>query len=337
MSRISVIVPVYNVEKYIERCINSIKLQSMEDFECLVINDGTKDASMEIAERAIGNDARFVIINKENGGYGSVQEVGIASAKSPLVTICDSDDWLEENCLRTACEKIDANGADIFISGRYRAYSDGVIEYDSMFPEPDKKYTVFSRGERNFPVAGEIIPGPHGKVFRTDLVKGLHFAHHVSYTDCELYLLAYAKASKIIYNPEPLAYYLIDRQGNSMSANMEKFILQHITVFNHMLDQAEQLPDTDPSFYFRVFENLKVLFYELGNSSLDRKIKLSLGDQFYELFRRLISHREEISPLIGSYSREGLIARLKNYRLLNPKSSRSTYDKWLQKLMRNAK
>lgn len=337
MSRISVIVPVYNVEKYIERCINSIKLQSMEDFECLVVNDGTKDASMEIAEKAIGNDPRFTIINKENGGYGSVQEVGIASANSPLVTICDSDDWLEANCLRTACEEIDANEADIFISGRYKAFSDGTIEYDSMFPEADKKYTVFSQGEKNFPVAGEIIPGPHGKVFRTDLVKGLRFAHRVSYTDCELYLLAYAQASKIVYSPEPLAYYLIDRQGNSMSANMEKFIAQHITVFDHMLDQAEQLTDTDPSFYFRVVENLKVLFYELGNSALEPQAKTALGDRFYELFLRLLPHRAEITPLIRSYSREGTIAKLKNYRLLDPKLSRSTYDKWLQKLMRNAK
>ena len=69
--KISIIVPVYGVEKYIERCIKSIKNQTFNDFECLIINDGTKDNSITIAEKVINEDSRFVVLHKENGGQGS--------------------------------------------------------------------------------------------------------------------------------------------------------------------------------------------------------------------------------------------------------------------------
>ena len=328
---ISVIVPVYNVEKYIARCLQSVKAQTFPDYECLVINDGTKDSSMAVAREVIGKDPHFRIIEKENGGYGSVQERGIAESRGDFLMICDSDDWLSPECLEKAYNEQKRTDADIVISGRYEVTADGTTSYDPMFPEEFQEARIYRSSD--LLLAGEIVPAPHGKLFRKELLKDLRFAHRVSYTDCELYLLALAQAKTVSYIPDPLAYYLKEREGNSMSADIRKFITQHITVFEHMLEQAEKMEVND-SFYFTVFENSKVLFYELGNSALPKEETKKLGEDFYRIFRRLLPHRRRIVPLLDRYSREGKVAVAKDKLLLQPLFSKKIYDRWLRKLMR---
>src|SRR5690554_7960613 len=79
--KISVIIPVYGVEKYITKCIESIKNQTFTNFEAILINDGTKDNSVAVAEDAIGGDDRFIILHKENGGQGSARNLGLDNAR----------------------------------------------------------------------------------------------------------------------------------------------------------------------------------------------------------------------------------------------------------------
>ena len=78
--KVSVIVPVYNVERYIEKCLLSIKNQTLSDFECLIINDGTKDASIDVAKIVVGNDSRFKFFDKENGGLSDARNFGVEKA-----------------------------------------------------------------------------------------------------------------------------------------------------------------------------------------------------------------------------------------------------------------
>lgn len=98
--KISVIVPVYNVEKYLHRCIDSILSQTFTDFELLLINDGSKDESGKICDEYAGKDVRVRVFHKKNGGVSSARNMGLDNAKGEWVTFCDADDYVGCNWLR---------------------------------------------------------------------------------------------------------------------------------------------------------------------------------------------------------------------------------------------
>lgn len=97
--KISVIVPVYNVEKYLRHCIDSILVQTFTDFELLLIDDGSKDKSRDICDEYALNDNRVRVFHKENGGVSSARNIGLYNAVGTWVTFCDSDDYLHDNFL----------------------------------------------------------------------------------------------------------------------------------------------------------------------------------------------------------------------------------------------
>ena len=92
---ISVIVPVYNAEKYLCRCIDSILAQTYKDFELLLIDDGSKDSSGAICDEYAAKDSRVRVFHKENGGVGFARNVGLDHAQGDWVTFVDSDDWVD--------------------------------------------------------------------------------------------------------------------------------------------------------------------------------------------------------------------------------------------------
>lgn len=101
MPRFSVIVPVYNVENFIEDALNSLKRQTFSDFECIVVNDGSTDNSLERAEEVTTNDVRFKIISIPNSGLSEARNTGIRNATGELIYYLDSDDIVAENFLTT--------------------------------------------------------------------------------------------------------------------------------------------------------------------------------------------------------------------------------------------
>ena len=94
---ISVIVPVYNVEEYLEECLNSILVQTYTNLEILIVNDGSTDNSLEILQEFSQRDSRITIFTKENGGLSSARNLAIDEAKGEYFTFIDSDDYIEEN------------------------------------------------------------------------------------------------------------------------------------------------------------------------------------------------------------------------------------------------
>lgn len=115
--KISIIIPVYNVESYIKKCIESIKSQSLYDFEAIIVNDGSQDSSIEICKKLIKDDERFIILNKENGGLMSAWKYGVRHASSDYIGFVDSDDWIDANMYEVLYNSLQENHADIVISG----------------------------------------------------------------------------------------------------------------------------------------------------------------------------------------------------------------------------
>lgn len=111
--KISVIIPFYNVEKYIVRCIESVKSQTFTDFECILIDDESPDNSYQIALEAIANDHRFKIIRQKNKGLGGARNTGIENAQGDYIAFLDSDDWWDNNFLELMYQSAVKNSADL--------------------------------------------------------------------------------------------------------------------------------------------------------------------------------------------------------------------------------
>ena len=128
---VSVIVPVYNVEKYIGRCISSIKKQTFKNFEVLIIDDGSPDGSIEVAEKVIAGDERFKIYHKKNGGLSDARNYGISLAKGEYVVLIDSDDYIDSDYLRMLYNECILSGAEMSVC-RYKMH----FTDDLIFPVP---------------------------------------------------------------------------------------------------------------------------------------------------------------------------------------------------------
>lgn len=113
MPAISVIVPVYNVEKYLNRCIDSILNQTFTDLEVLLINDGSRDKSGEICDEYVLKDSRVRVFHKENGGVSSARNIGLDNARGEWITFVDSDDWIEQTMYSEIYAKIILENAEI--------------------------------------------------------------------------------------------------------------------------------------------------------------------------------------------------------------------------------
>lgn len=116
----SIIVPIYNVEKYIEQCLVSILEQSYKNLEIILVNDGTKDNSMKVIEKYL-SDSRIKVINKENGGLSSARNTGLEVANGDYIAFVDSDDWVDIDNLIKLYEIARANDLDL-IMGNVREY-----------------------------------------------------------------------------------------------------------------------------------------------------------------------------------------------------------------------
>ena len=113
MAKVSVIVPIYNSEKYLEQCLSSIIGQTLKDIEIICVNDGSRDSSGEILERYSKRDSRIKVITRENSGYGKSMNVGIENAEGEYIGIVESDDYIERGMFKALYRVAKRRKADI--------------------------------------------------------------------------------------------------------------------------------------------------------------------------------------------------------------------------------
>ena len=116
--KISIVIPIYNVEKYLSNCIESITNQSFQNYEMILVNDGSKDSSLEICYKYKKNNNKIKIVNKENGGLSSARNAGIKIAKGKYIVFIDPDDEIDKNYFNTLYTIAEENNCD-FVVGNY--------------------------------------------------------------------------------------------------------------------------------------------------------------------------------------------------------------------------
>ena len=202
---ISIIVPIFNTEKHLHQCLDSISSQSYENFECLLINDGSTDASASICREYVAKDARFRYFEKENGGVSSARNLGIERSGGAYITFIDSDDWVEFDYLEVLYSAIIQETADISVS-TYRTYEMSKNQWLFHAFKRVEHQKVFSRQELfNKLMFLDSLDSSYGfascKLVRQSVLTGIWFneSTHLG-EDMEFWFKLYLIAEKSVFS-----------------------------------------------------------------------------------------------------------------------------------------
>ena len=214
MSQVTVIIPVYNMEKYIDKCVKSVLEQSYDNFELVLIDDGSSDASLEKCIDWGRRDNRVIVVSKANSGLGPTRNLGVRMSKSEYITFLDSDDWWDPEYLRLMVEGTQGEANDIVLcdmnfvqkneAGIYET-SVSKLRFDCGLLDLQREKDVINRA-RTFMC---------GKLYRRSLFQDYNVeqpSHTYEDVATTPYLVACAKS--IYYVPGGLYFYLRNRQGS---------------------------------------------------------------------------------------------------------------------------
>ena len=231
MSKVSVIVTVYNVEKYIRRCIESIQKQTIKDIEIIVVDDGTPDNSMSIVEEIAHNDDRIKIIRHEkNMGLMWARKTGYTAANGEYIAFCDSDDYLPENSIELLLKEAEETQADI-VSGNYTHVKvDGSqIVCRNQLKYGNDKLSVFKSLLKN-----EMKHTIWGKLYRASILKDYSYKTYEHFTNGEdgcLFYQIVENVSKMVQIEKPVYYYMQNMQS-STQVRLRDNAIKSICVLN---------------------------------------------------------------------------------------------------------
>lgn len=239
---ISIIVPVYNVEKYIDKCINSILLQTYQHIEIILVDDGSIDNSGVICDNYQKKDCRIKVIHKKNGGLSDARNVGIEFSKGKYITFIDSDDYIEKNYIEFLYKILKTNEAEISICDfKY------ISEYERLMNKisNSKKEIIYSKKEalkelctdKTFPNSA------WGKLYLKNLFEDIRYPKGRIFEDIPTTYKLFSKCNKIVYGDWALYNYLYREKAISKSEfNLRR--LDAIDFTNEMTNYIEkEFPD----------------------------------------------------------------------------------------------
>lgn len=191
-SSISIIIPVYNAEKYLKQCLDSIVCQVFKDFEVILVNDGSSDGSAAICNEYVQNDSRFKVIHKENGGVSSARNVGLDNAKGEWIAFIDSDDYISEDYFKVFDKN---NNSDLIL-----------LNIDRLTDYKTFNYLSFENFDliRNDFLSDHILyphfPGPWGKFYKLQIIReyNISFNENLHFGEDALFNLEYITHAKRI-------------------------------------------------------------------------------------------------------------------------------------------
>lgn len=233
---VSIIVPVYNVELYLHRCVDSVLHQRYADFELILVDDGSKDSSGRICDDYVKIDPRVVVIHKENGGASSARNAGLSIAKGEYLSFVDSDDWIDEDFLASLIPLL-SNDVGIAACGMYMEYPYQTIEVCNGKGCTITSLNLLESGDINRDWFGNYFCN---KIFLRNLFNGLFFPEGRVYEDISLLYKILLQTPKVgILGKCAYHYYKGNAGAISRNLLMESrydFVLAHENRWHDLID-----------------------------------------------------------------------------------------------------
>ena len=326
--KITVIVPVYNVENYLNKCLDSIITQTYTNIEIIVVNDGSTDASGEICKEFAEIDHRIIYIEQENAGLSAVRNTGLEIMSGDYVTFVDSDDWIEQDYLETLYKKIVEYQADIAV-GNYYSFneSEGMFYFhilgDSYYEKVYDNVSIFENLYDSQEMKSFALISAWGKLYKAGLFEQLRFdigkLGEDGYLNQKIYLLA----EKIVYIHKGIYSYRI--RNNSLSrtwtekwmhalvdaiseritllANLGYPLEKHLAIYRQMLEGSlsnGKVSGLEETPTYKEFETKKYLLDKLEKIKNTQKKAIVLAanyayvDQVLTTIKSICYHNRSI-------------------------------------------
>ena len=262
--KVSVVIPVYNVEKYIKQCLESIINQTLKEIEIIIVNDGTKDNSMKIAAEYV-SDKRIKIINKENGGISSARNAGMEIAQGEYIYFIDSDDFVEKEVLSTLYENSENGKMDIVFSN-FSYYNDRTKkEKKAKFIFPFKEninkgyYYLYNGEEINV----------WNRLYKKEFLEkyNFKFIEGIIYEDQDFGFRTIMLAEKIKYVENYGYKYRTDREGSIMSSQKKEKSIESVQTLK------KEMREFFSTISLNEFQKIRVYFKLLSLDFWEKELK----------------------------------------------------------------
>ena len=282
---VSILVPCYNVEKYLPACLDSVLAQDFEDFEAICINDGSKDSTLDIIKRYCAADARFKVIDKENSGYGASMNMGLDAARGEYIAILESDDMMEPNALSTLVREARENSADAVKANFFFFWS-------TPEPKREKNNLILKRHPhvvcpREFPEIFWFMPSIWSAIYSRDFLNknNIRFLETpgASYQDLAFTFKVWARATRVALVKEAFVNYRQDNENSSINSPGKVFCVCD------EFEEIERFMAADPQLASletlkKVEVRLKFDSYIWNFGRLNPKLRQEFLPRFFEDF-----------------------------------------------------
>ena len=293
MSRLAVIVPVYNVEKLLPRCLDSILAQTFRDFTLILVNDGSTDRSGKICDEYAEKDERIRVIHKENGGVSSARNAGLELQKSldnDFVAFVDSDDYIAPEMYGTMINALDKSGADIAVCLWSYLHTDGTVynpENDEKISFPEETLSGREFLEKYLYTSYNSITSVAvwNKVYRKNIFSSFRYSERLSEDEQALSKVISLKCNLCTI---PRSLYIYAEAENSLTK--QKFSAKNLKMLSILIERESDFKDS-PNLYrhtLALFCDLTMEYYVRP----EMKGNEQLFDMYIKEFRRILKEEQ---------------------------------------------
>lgn len=281
MCKISIIIPLFNAEKTLERCINSVLAQSFDDFEMFLINDGSTDGSEDICLKFADKDKRIKYIKKENGGAASARNLGITKAKGDYLCFVDCDDYIDSDMLSFMYGNVKKTDADIVICGYYMENGNSVAKFcanDGIVSGNDINSRIVELKSKN------LIDSPWSKLYKREFVlkSGIKMPENEIFEDTDFNLRLLKFKPKIAIYGRCFYHYVLFMGSTTRRYNPDK--LNTIKKRAELLYECTSGVESYCDFYYikSVFSAIIDMFFSCKLKEIKNTIKCECNENQFK-------------------------------------------------------
>jgi len=235
MKKVSVIIPIYNTENYLERCVNSVLTQTHNNLEIILINDGSTDNSLDICKKLADKDKRIILIDKENTGVSNTRNIGIEKSSGNYIIFIDSDDLIDKNYISLMLEKMETNNVNVVVSGI--TFCDELLNFikEQLYPV-NNKILKFKDIKEDIITTG-YFNSVCKALYKKEIFKDLRFNEQLKYGEDLLFSFSILYNNDIYYIKNCGYFYVQNQNSLTHSTNLKatsKYIDDNIYVYNKL-------------------------------------------------------------------------------------------------------
>lgn len=301
---ISVIIPVYNVERYLNQCIDSVVSQTYHNLEIILVDDGSSDNSGEICDKYAAKDNRIVVIHKTNGGLSDARNAGIKIAKGKYIGFVDSDDWIDSEMYDQLMTSISNSNSDIAICGLYREYLNKTAYNEILDCGSFSSQVALGKLIDNTDIHDHACT----KLFKTELWNNIEFPVGKYYEDILTTYKLFAKAKKVSAIKNCLYHYR-QRQGSIVRNGFNDTRFAYINAVESLLNDPLLKTNYKSLLEIRLLKVKYQLLWEFFLYSDQSSLK-KYERQAIDWYKSIRANKWRICRLSGMSSSNKLMAVL---------------------------